>query len=65
MATRSKLNWKVLNFLVPILEKEGWSHAMIAEDWGISLASLEGHLDQQEGLMAPPRRDMTGTALMS
>jgi lambda repressor-like predicted transcriptional regulator len=43
-------------YLVPIFEKEGWSHAQVASDWGISLATLEGHLDQQEGLMAPPRR---------
>jgi hypothetical protein len=56
MATRSRLNWKVLDTLLPIFEKEGWSHAQIVEDWGISLATLEGHLDQQEGLMAPPRR---------
>jgi hypothetical protein len=46
----------VLDTLLPIFEKEGWSHAQIVEDWGISLATLEGHLDQQEGLMAPPRR---------
>jgi lambda repressor-like predicted transcriptional regulator len=56
MATRTKPNWKVLDRLLPIFEKEGWSHAQIASDWGISLATLEGHLDQQEGLMAPPRR---------
>jgi hypothetical protein len=56
MATRTKPNWKVLDRLLPIFEKEGWSHAQIAEDWGISLATLEGHLDQQEGLMAPPRK---------
>jgi hypothetical protein len=34
MATRSKPNWKVLDALLPIFEKEGWSHAQIAEDWG-------------------------------
>src|SRR5215211_6398276 len=58
MATRpkSKLDWKRLDRLLPIFEKEGWSHAQIVEDWGISLATLERHLDQQEGLMAPPRR---------
>jgi hypothetical protein len=56
MATRTKPNWKVLDRLLPIFEKEGWSHAQIASDWGISLATLEEHLDQQEGLMAPPRR---------
>jgi lambda repressor-like predicted transcriptional regulator len=56
MATRTKSNWKVLDRLLPIFEKEGWSHAQVASDWGISLATLEGHLDQQEGLMAPPRR---------
>jgi hypothetical protein len=38
MATRSKPNWKVLDPLLRILEKEGWTLAMIASDWGISLA---------------------------
>jgi hypothetical protein len=47
MATRSKPNWKVLHTLLPIFEKEGWILAMIAEDWGMSLATLEGHLTQE------------------
>ena len=47
MATRSKLNWKVLDSLLPLLEKEGWSLDMIAQDWGISLATLEAHLTQE------------------
>jgi hypothetical protein len=47
MATRSKPNWKVLDPLLPILEKEGWSHAQIVEDWGIALATLEKYLRQE------------------
>jgi hypothetical protein len=47
MAGKSKLNWKVLDPLVLVLEKEGWSLAMIAEDWGIALATLEAHLTQE------------------
>jgi hypothetical protein len=47
MATRAKLNWKVLHRLLPMLEQEGWSHAQIAADWGISLTTLEGHLTQE------------------
>jgi lambda repressor-like predicted transcriptional regulator len=50
MATRSKPNWKVLDILLPMLEKEGWSHAQIAEDWGISLARLLGHLTQEASM---------------
>ena len=46
MATRSKPNWKVLDTLLPMLEKDGWTLPMIASDWGISLATLEGHLTQ-------------------
>ena len=52
--SRSRLNWKLLRVLVPILEKEGWSHAQMASDWGIALATLEGHLTQ-ETRMSPPR----------
>jgi hypothetical protein len=55
---RTKPNWKVLDRLLPVLEQEGWSHVQITEDWGISLATLEGHLHRQEGPMAPPRRDI-------
>ena len=47
MATRSKLNWKLLDTLLPVLEKEGWSLDMIAQDWGIYLARLEAHLIQE------------------
>ena len=47
MATRSKPNWKVLDRLLTVLEKEGWTHAQMAEDWGISVATLEGHLSQE------------------
>jgi hypothetical protein len=47
MATMTKPNWKVLLALLPILEQEGWSHAQIAQDWGISRASLLGHLTQE------------------
>jgi hypothetical protein len=57
MATRSKPNWKVLDTLLPVLEKEGWSHAMIAEDWGISPATLEGHLTQEIGMPATSKHD--------
>jgi hypothetical protein len=57
MATRSKPNWKLLKALVPILEKEGWSHTQIAEDWGISLAILEGHLTQEIGMPTPSKHD--------
>jgi hypothetical protein len=57
MATRSKPNWKVLDRLLPIFEKEGWSHAQIAEDWGISLASLEKHLTQELGMPVPSKHD--------
>jgi hypothetical protein len=57
MATRSKLNWKLLKVLVPILEKEGWSHAQIAVDWGVSLATLEGHLTREVGMPTPSKHD--------
>jgi hypothetical protein len=57
MATRSRLNWKVLDTLLPIFEKEGWSHAQIAEDWGMSLATLEGHLTQEIGMPVPSKHD--------
>jgi hypothetical protein len=53
MATRTKPNWKVLDLLLPMLEKEGWSHAQITDDWGISLATLEGHLTQEGSMSAP------------
>jgi hypothetical protein len=46
MATRSKPNWKMLDPLLPIFEKEGWTLPMIASDWGISLATLEAHLEE-------------------
>src|ERR671918_840494 len=55
MATRSKPNWKVLDSLLPMLEKEGWSHAQIAEDWSISPSTLLRHLTQEPS-MAPRRR---------
>ena len=57
MASRQKLNWKVLDTLLPVLEKEGWSHAQIAEDWGMSLAALEGHLTQEIGMPATSKHN--------
>jgi hypothetical protein len=57
MATRSKPNWKVLDRLLTVLEKEGWSHAQIADDWGMSLATLEGHLTQEIGMPATSKHD--------
>jgi hypothetical protein len=57
MATRSKPNWKVLDTLPPIFEKEGWTLAMIASDWGISLTTLETHLTQEVSMSAPPKHD--------
>jgi hypothetical protein len=57
MATRTKLKWKVLDPLLLVLEKEGWSHAMIAEDWGVSPATLEGHLTQEPGMSAISKHD--------
>jgi hypothetical protein len=57
MATRSKPNWKVLDPLLLILEKEGWSHAQIADDWGISTATLERHLTQEVLMGARPKHD--------
>src|SRR4029450_11990029 len=57
MATRSKPNWKLLDRLLTVLEKEGWSHAQIAEDWGMSLATLEGHLTQEIGMPATSKHD--------
>ena len=57
MATRSKPNWKLLDRLLPIFEKEGWSHAQIADDWGMSLATLEGHLTQEIGMPVPSKHD--------
>jgi hypothetical protein len=50
-------NWKLLDPLVLVLEKEGWSHAQIAEDWGTSLATLEGHLTQEVGMPSPSKHD--------
>jgi hypothetical protein len=47
MVTRTKPNWKVLDRLRPILEHEGWSYTQMADDWGIALATLEGHLTQE------------------
>jgi hypothetical protein len=35
----------------------GWSHAQIAEDWGMSLATLEGHLTQENGMPVPSKHD--------
>jgi lambda repressor-like predicted transcriptional regulator len=58
MATRSKPNWKVLDRLLTVLEKEGWSHAQIAEDWGISLNTLEGHLNREGESMPTPLREI-------
>jgi hypothetical protein len=43
--------------LLPIFEKEGWSHAQIADDWGMSLATLEGHLTQETGMPATSKHD--------
>jgi hypothetical protein len=57
MATRSKPNWKVLDTLLPVLEQEGWSHAQMAEDWGMSLAILEGHLTQEVSMSALSKHD--------
>ena len=57
MATRSKPNWKVLDRLLPIFEKEGWSHAQIAEDWGISLPTLLKHLTQEVSMSAASKHD--------
>jgi hypothetical protein len=57
MATRSRPNWKVLDRLLPIFEKEGWSHAQIAEDWGMSLATLEEHLTQEVPMSAASKHD--------
>jgi hypothetical protein len=37
----------MLDPLLPIFEKEGWTLPMIASDWGISLATLEAHLTQE------------------
>ena len=58
MASRQKPNWKTLDPLLTVLEKEGWNHAQIAEDWGMSLATLEGHLNRWEGPMPAPLRDI-------
>jgi hypothetical protein len=57
MASRQNPNWKVLHRLLPILEKEGWSHAQVCEDWGISLTTLEGHLIQEVGMPSPSKHD--------
>jgi hypothetical protein len=57
MATRSKPNWKVLDPLLRILEKEGWTLAMIASDWGISLATLERHQTQEVSMSALSKHD--------
>jgi hypothetical protein len=32
MASRQKPNWKVLDPLLTVLEKEGWSHAQVCQD---------------------------------
>jgi hypothetical protein len=42
----------MLDCLLPILEKEGWSHAQIAADWGISLTTLIGHLSQEVSMLS-------------
>lgn len=47
----------MLDTLLPVLEKEGWSHAQIAEDWGISLGTLLGHLTQEIGMPVPSKHD--------
>jgi hypothetical protein len=57
MATSSKLNWKVLDPLLTILEKEGWTIPMIASDWGISLATLERHLAEEMSMSIPSKHD--------
>jgi hypothetical protein len=57
MAIKSKPNWKVLDCLLTVLEKEGWSHAQIADDWGMSLSTLEGHLTQEIGMPATSKHD--------
>jgi len=61
MASRQKPNWKVLDTLLTILEKEGWSHAQIADDWGMSLATLEGHLTQEVSMSVPWAATIIGT----
>jgi hypothetical protein len=58
MATRSKPNWKVLDKLLLIFEKEGWTLPMIASDWGISLATLEAHLHREGESMSAPLREI-------
>lgn len=50
-------NWKALDILLPVLEKEGWTLPMIASDWGISLATLENHLTQEMGMPSPSKHD--------
>jgi hypothetical protein len=35
-----------------MLEQEGWSHAQIAADWGISLTTLIGHLTQEVSMLS-------------
>jgi hypothetical protein len=50
MAARTKPDWKVLDRLLPVLEQEGWSPAQMADDWGMSLATLEGHLTQEDAM---------------
>ncbi len=57
MATRTKPNWKVLDSLLPVLEQEGWSHAQMADDWGISLTTLERHLIQEVSMSALSKHD--------
>jgi hypothetical protein len=57
MASRQKPNWKVLDTLLPVLEKEGWTLAMIASDWGMSLATLEEHLTQEIEMPVPSKHD--------
>jgi hypothetical protein len=57
MATRPKLNWKLLDRLLPLFEQEGWSHAQIADDWAISLTTLERHLTQEVSMSAISKHD--------
>jgi hypothetical protein len=54
---RSRLDWKVLDRLLPFFEKEGWTLPMIASDWGISLATLEKHLTQEVSMPAISKHD--------
>jgi hypothetical protein len=57
MVTRARLNWRVLDTLVPVLEKQGWTLAMIASDWGMTLSILEAHLRPEVSMSAISKHD--------